>query len=302
MRIDQCPICDLDWWLADGSREARSTVRPAGAPPDEPNGTGSQLLGAVVVPFRRDITLGRGGEPDRHAASSPARLRPESKKGRREVVAGGEGQGGGGRGCTRGGGERRGGGGGGEGGGEEGRGEGGGGGGGERGGEGGGGGGGGGPRRVGGGLGEARRPGDDLRRAPHRLARRARPRPWAAARRARAASAPRGPRCAASRSRSRPGSRAGRSCGGGGSARRTRLRPGARQANASIAVTRALVALADARQEQALERPRARRVGQVRARHEDRVVRGRPRREGTREGTPAPGPYCSEATCRSPSR
>ena len=72
--IDQCPICDLHWWLADGSREARSTVQPlAGAPPDEPSGTGSQLLGAVVVPFRRDITRGGGGEPDRHAASSPAR-------------------------------------------------------------------------------------------------------------------------------------------------------------------------------------------------------------------------------------
>ena len=29
--IDQCRICDLDWWLADGSREARSTVQPLAA-------------------------------------------------------------------------------------------------------------------------------------------------------------------------------------------------------------------------------------------------------------------------------
>ena len=69
LRIDLCPICDLHWWLADGSREARSTVRPVGRATGRANGTGSQLLGAVVVPFRRDITLGRGGEPDRHAVS-----------------------------------------------------------------------------------------------------------------------------------------------------------------------------------------------------------------------------------------
>ena len=53
-------------------------------------------------------------------------------------------------------------------------------------------------------------------------------------------------------------------------------------AKASIAGTRALVAGADAGQEEALQRPRARRVGEVRAGHEHRVVGGGPGRERAR--------------------
>jgi hypothetical protein len=61
-------------WLTGAAKlDRRCTL--VDAPPDEPNGTGSQLLGAAVVPFRRDITLGRGGEPDRHAVSRHARRR-----------------------------------------------------------------------------------------------------------------------------------------------------------------------------------------------------------------------------------
>ena len=115
------------------------------------NGTGSQLLGAVVVPFRRDITLGRGGEPDRHAASRLARA-PELRRG----------------------------------------------------------------------CGHGWRAGDDLGRAPHRL----RDEPVLGHRLQSAELEPHqldAARAAQRRgSRSRPGSRAGRPCGGAGSARRTR--------------------------------------------------------------------------------
>ena len=61
-------------------------------------------------------------------------------------------------------------------------------------------------------------------------------------------------------------------------------------ANASIAGSPALVAGADAGQEEALQRPRARRVGEVRAGHEHRVVGGRPggQRARAREGRRRP--------------
>ena len=62
-----------DWLTGAG----KPSIRAIG-----PDGTGSQLLGAVVVPFRRDITLGRGGEPDRHAASCLARNQPRGGRGR----------------------------------------------------------------------------------------------------------------------------------------------------------------------------------------------------------------------------
>ena len=70
-------------WLTGAGKLDRLCALP-GRAGGRATGTGSQLLGAVVVPFRRDITLGRGGEPDRHAVSRHAvQLRGRFRQGGR---------------------------------------------------------------------------------------------------------------------------------------------------------------------------------------------------------------------------